>query len=119
MSRDKDSWYLFATDKRGYEVYCSERRLDYIYEYHPELRNFWADEGDFAKAISDAIVIYQSTHGEEFNVYYMQKPGTSRGEATELKVVVKFEGRRGELYMAQPCSKRPDGEEPIWPSMNP
>jgi hypothetical protein len=102
---------LFAIDRRGFHIHCDEEQMDRIYAHHPELINFWADEEDMRLAIQDARIIYQSTHGKDFNVYYLQKSGAN----TELKVVVKFQEKQGILYMAQPISKRPDGEVMIWP----
>ena len=120
MSLDYDKWDLFAVDQRGFKIYCNEEQLDFIYEYHPELINFWAEEGDFAKAIKESVGIFQSTHGKEFNVYYLKKPGSVQDNRTELKIVVKFNHEdEGILYMAQPCSKRPDGEKMIWPTTSP
>jgi hypothetical protein len=104
---------LFATDPRGYKVFCSELQLDEIYEHHPELRNFWADENDMRSAISEASEIFQSIHGPDFHVYYK----TKKNRNTELKVIVKFDkNNMGTFHMAQPSTvgKRNTGEERIW-----
>lgn len=105
---------LFAIDRRGFSIHCDDEQMDHIYAHHPELMNFWADEEDMKFAIENAQKIYQSSHGIDFNIYYLQKSGSN----TELKVVVKFQGEQGILYMAQPISKRPDGEVMIWPKIH-
>ena len=106
---------IFATDRRGFKIYCDDEQMDYIYNYHPELRNFWATEADIKAAIQDAQVIYQSTHGSEYNIYYLRK----RNKNTELKVVVKFNEGVGIIWAVQPISNRKPGEIIIWPNMNP
>jgi len=106
---------LFATDRRGYKVFCSELQLDEIYEHHRELRNFWANEKDMRLAISEASEIYQSIHGPDFHIYYRSKNNRN----TELKVIVKFDRNNlGTLYMAQPSTvgQRNKGEELLWPA---
>ncbi|MDP2994476.1 MAG: hypothetical protein Q8N46_05065 [Anaerolineales bacterium] len=108
---------LFATDRRGYKVFCNELQLDEIYEHHKELMNFWANEKDMMLAIAEASEIYQSIHGSEFHVYYRSK----KNKNTELKVIAKFDkNNMGTLWMAQPSTvgQRNNGEEKIWVAEN-
>jgi hypothetical protein len=107
---------VFAVDPRGYVVICSERQMEEIYEHHPELRSFWATVNDMKIAIEKAQMIYKSTKGEKFNIYYLGK----NGKNTELKVVVKFDdNNEGILWAAQPSSvgQRKPGEMLVWPQM--
>lgn len=105
---------IFAIDPRGYVVMCNDKQLDKIYAHHRELCSFWATVQDMKNAISNAPAIYQSTHGKEFNVYYLSR----KGKNTELKVVVKFNNdNEGLLCAAQPSTvgQRKTGEIMIWP----
>lgn len=106
---------VFAIDPRGYVVMCSEKQMERIYSHHPELRNFWATVNDMKDAITKAQMIYQSTKGENYNVYYLSR----RRKNTELKVVVKFnKNNEGMLWAVQPSSvgQRKPGETLIWPT---
>jgi hypothetical protein len=108
---------LFATDRRGYKVFCSESQLDEIYEHHKELVNFWANEKDMRLAIAETYEIYQSIHGPDFHVYYRSK----KNKNVELKVIVKFDkNNMGTFYMAQPSTvgQRNKREELIWVAGN-
>lgn len=90
--------------------------MEEIYEHHPELRNFWATLVDMKSAIAKAQMIYKSTKGEKFNIYYLSR----NGKNTELKVVVKFDDQNvGILWAAQPSSvgQRKPGEILVWPIM--
>ena len=109
-----DKLDVFAIDPRGCVVMCDERQMEKIYAHHPELRNFWATVNDIKLAITKAQMIYQSTKGENFNVYYWSR----NGKNTELKVVVKFNSNNeGVLWAMQPSSvgQRKPGEILIWP----
>lgn len=111
-----DTFSIFAIDPRGYKVICSETQLSHIYEHHPELKKFGATDSDLKLAISGATAIFQSTKGEQYNVYYLQK----KGRNTELKVVVKFDNNnQGVLWAAQPSAvgQRKPGEILIWPQL--
>src|SRR5262245_33969139 len=114
----RDEFTLFATDPRGYNVICSENQLQHIYDHHPELNKFWATQADLKKAIAQAQFIYQSVKGEQYNVYYLSRPGKN----IELKVIVKFDEHQvGVLWAAQPSAvgQRKPGEKIIWPQLKP
>ncbi len=107
----------FAVDPRGYVVLCNDNQLNKIYRNHPELTNFWATVKDMRAAIENASMIFQSTHGERFHVYYLSRPGRN----AELKVVVYFDrDNEGILCAAQPSAagQRKPGEKLIWPATN-
>jgi hypothetical protein len=110
QAEDYTQFKPLAKDKLGFTVLTSEERLDDIYTHHPELRNFWATIDDFRIAIEESY-IFRSALDASCRVYYLRKAGKN----TELKVVVKeIEAEIGELYGAQPCSRRPPGEALIW-----
>ena len=108
--------YILAKDARDFIVEFSEERWNYIINKHEDLNEYGITEEHFRRAIENPQhgCIY-SSHVFRGNcaVYYLQID-----KKLELVVVVKYTGEVGEIVTAHFSSKRPDGEEIIWPRTN-
>ena len=102
-----------TTDPRGIVIRCDDGCTSYLLQKRPSLRSYIKD---IKRAIEQPNhgCIYRSNHPAHPDrcVYY----GYVKGWKAEMRVVVAFnEGMLPFLVSAHPCSKRPDGEQLIWP----
>ena len=106
-----------AVDPRGNIVRCDDDCISYILRKRPTLHSYLKDIKRAIEAPNYGCIFRSNNpaHAERA-VYY----GYVRGWRAEMRVVVAFsDGKPPFLVSAHPCSKRPSGEEMIWPITNP